>query len=399
MKKKVLVIGGGYGGLRAIESLCKYKDIEITLIDKNPYHYLQTETYGYIAGRFDIHDIAIDLTNWCQGFKGKVQFVHAKASAINFQDKNVTVDTMQLFYDYLIIAVGAKTNFFAFIEGLREHSYGVKNLQRAYGFRQEFENLIYNKLQNEQQSTQREINIAVGGAGLSGVEVAAEMAYVLQAYSKTIGDTAKEIHIYLIDASETILPGMGNYSISNTQKRLEQLGVKIRTSAFIDKVDAEYIYFKKGERLAYRFMIFTGGIKAAGLNDIIDNDKNGLNQLIITPELTMENHRDVFAIGDCIEMKDREGNVLPPTAQMAEKSAEYVAKTIRNRINGVASRPFEGNVSGVFIALGGKYALGELFKYIKVKGYFAYVLKKYITHAYYLGLRLRINTGYKNRIK
>lgn len=399
MKKKVLVIGGGYGGLRAIESLCKYKDIDITLIDKNPYHYLQTEAYGYIAGRFDIHDVAIDLTNWCQGFKGRVHFVHGKACAINFQEKNVTVDKMHLLYDYLIIAVGAKTNFFAFIEGLREHSYGVKNLQRAYGFRQEFENLIYNKLQDEQQYTQREINIAVGGAGLSGVEVAAEMAYVLQTYSKTIGDTAKEINIYLIDGSETILPGMGKYTISNTRKRLEELGVKILTSALIHNVDAEYIYFKKGERLQYHFMIFTGGIKAAGLNNTIENEKNGLNQLIVTTELNIQNQMDVFAIGDCIEMKDREGNVLPPTAQMAEKSAEYVAKTIRERIDRVSSRPFEGNVSGVFIALGGKYAVGEMFKYIKVKGYFAYMLKKYITHAYYLGLRLRINTGFKNRIR
>ena len=133
--KKVLVIGGGYGGLRAIESLAKYKDLEITLIDKNPYHYLQTEAYGYIAGRFDVHDIAIDLENWCHGFKDRVDFVHGNASAINFEEKRVSVNDITLSYDYLIIATGAKTNFFSFIEGLRENSYGVKNLQRAYNFR------------------------------------------------------------------------------------------------------------------------------------------------------------------------------------------------------------------------------------------------------------------------
>ncbi len=70
--KKVLVIGGGYGGLRAIETLSKYEDISITLIDKHPYHYLQTEAYGYIAGRFDVHEVAIDLKNWCEGFKERV---------------------------------------------------------------------------------------------------------------------------------------------------------------------------------------------------------------------------------------------------------------------------------------------------------------------------------------
>lgn len=397
--KRVLVIGGGYGGLRAIETLSKYDDISITLIDQNPYHYLQTEAYGYIAGQFDMHEVAIDLKNWCEGFKGRVAFINEEATSINFEEKSVDLNESALSYDYLIIAIGAKTHFFSFIEGLRENSYGVKNLQRAHNFRIEFENLIYQKLQNEEGSNEDELNIAVGGAGLSGVEVAAEMAYVLDSYSKTIGDTAKEIHIYLIDASETILPGMGQYSIENTKKRLEELGVKILTGAFINTVDGTHIHFKNGEKLPYSFMIFTGGIKAAGLNDTIKSEKNSINQLITTPGLNVQGKKDVFAIGDCVEIKDAEGNVLPPTAQIAEKSAEYVAKTIRQSIDGVQSQAFDADVQGIFIALGGKYAVGEMFKFIKVKGYVAYLLKKAITHAYYLGLRLRINTGFKNRNK
>jgi len=397
--KKVLVIGGGYGGLRAIETLSKHKDIDITLIDKNPYHYLQTEAYGYIAGQFDVHDIAIDLKNWCEGFKERVQFIHEEASSVDFEKQCVLLNGEDLFYDYLIIATGAKTNFFSFIDGLREHSYGVKNLQRAYNFRIAFENLIYKKLQDEEAVETSVQNIVIGGAGLSGVEVAAEMAHVLETYSRTIGDTAKEIHIYLIDASETILPGMGKYSIENTQKRLEKLGVKILTNTFINSVDTSHIYFKNAEKLPYVFMIFTGGIKASDLNKTIDNEKNRLNQFITTPELNIQGQKNVFAIGDCVEIRDKKGDILPPTAQIAEKSAEYVAKTIRQRIDEVQSQAFDANVSGVFIALGGKYAVGEMFKYIKVKGYAAYLLKKAITHMYYLGLRLRINTGFKNRIR
>ena len=394
-----MVIGGGYGGLRAIETLYKYEDIAITLIDKNPYHYLQTEAYGYIAGRFDVHEVAIDLKNWCEGFKDRVTFIHKEATSVNFEEKIIHLDDNELSYDYLIIATGAKTHFFSFIKGLRENSYGVKNLQRAHNFRVEFEDLIYKKLRHEEGYQEGELNIAVGGAGLSGVEVAAEMAYVLETYSKTIGDTAKEIHIYLIDASDTILPGMGKYSIEKTKKRLESLGVKILTGAFINSVDGSHIYFKNGEKIPYSFMIFTGGIKAAELNDSVKNEKNSINQLIASPELNIQDHEEVFAIGDCVEIKDSEENILPPTAQVAEKSAEYVAKTIRQRIDGVESQAFDADVQGIFIALGGKYAVGEMFKYIKVKGYIAYLLKKAITHAYYLGLRFRINTGFKNRIR
>lgn len=399
LKKEVVIIGGGYGGLRAIEFLAKHKDINITLIDKNPYHYLQTEAYGYIAGRFDIHDIAIDLDKWCRGFKNRVNFVYEEVTSINYEKQVVEISEKQISYDYLVIATGAQTNFFSFIDGLRENSYGVKNLQRAYNFRKEFEDLIYKKLQNEKFNNDGDINLAIGGAGLSGVEVAAEMANVIEIYSKTIGERAKAIKIYLIDASDTILPGMSAYVISNTKKRLEKLGVKILTSAFINNLDKSYIYFKNGKKLHYHFMIFTGGIKASSLNNNLNNEKNRINQFIPDKELNINSSKNVFAIGDCVEIRDINGKILPPTAQIAEKSAEYVANTIRKRIDGIVNKPFHANVSGIFIALGGKYAVGEMFNFIKVKGYWAYLLKKAITHAYYLGLHLRINTGYKNRIK
>lgn len=397
--KKVVVIGGGYGGLRAIEKLAKYDDIEIILIDKNPYHYLQTEAYGYIAGKFDVHDIAIDLKNWCDGFERTVHFVHDEVTKIDFESQSVIAYDGTVSYDYLIIATGAQTNFFSFISGLEEHSHGVKTLQRAYEFRKEFEHLIYEKLQDEQNCNDGNVNIAIGGAGLSGVEVAAEMAYVLQSYSKTIGESAKEIQIYLIDASETILPGMGKYIIKHTQKRLEALGVHILTEAFIEKVDASNIYFKNGEQLAYCFMIFTGGITASELNNTVEQNKNQLNQFIANRKLNIEGYTNAFAIGDCVEIRDKNNHILPPTAQTAERSAEYVADSIKRDINSLETEVFDANVSGVFVALGGNYAVGQIFEYIKVKGYFAYILKKAITYTYYLGLRLRINTGFNNRIK
>lgn len=397
MNKNVVIIGGGYGGLRAIEHLAKYKDLEITLIDKNPYHYLQTEAYGYIAGRFDMHDVVIDLQDWCSGFGNSVHFICDKALDVDFEAKYVKTSNESIAYDYLIIATGAKTNFFSFISGLREHSYGVKSLHRAHNFRVEFEDLIYKKLQD--QDNNEDINLAIGGAGLSGVEVAAEMANIIHTYSKTVGQRAKNIKIYLIDASKTILPGMSQFLVKNTEKRLESLGVHILTDTFIDKLDDSYIYFKNSEKLHYHFMIFTGGIKASDLNEKIDVQKNRISQFIPNKELNIGGMQSVFAIGDCVEIRDANGEILPPTAQTAERSAEYVAEVIRNRVDNKEVKPFNASVLGVFIALGGRWAAGELFGVIRVKGYLAYLLKKAITYMYYLGLHLRINTGYKNRIK
>ena len=398
LMKKVLVVGGGYGGLRSIESMAKFDDIEVTLIDTNPYHYLQTEAYGYIAGKFDVHHIAVDLEQWCLGFK-RVKFIHHELERIDFQNKSIVIDANELTFDYIIIAVGAKTNFFSFIKGLRENSFGVKKLHRAFNFRKAFEEVIYKKLQNEDQPKDSQINIAIGGAGLSGVEVAAEMAYVIAEYSKTIGENAKKIKIFLIDACDTILPGASEHIISNTEKRLKKLGVEILTSSFITEVTENRIHFKDASELEYAFMIFTGGIKASEFNNTIECEKNKLNQLIADANLNILDSKDIFAIGDCVELRDFENKLIPPTAQSAERSAEYVAKAIRKRIDGFEIEPFSMKMMGMFVALGGNYAVGEMFGKIKVSGYSAYLLKKAITYIYYLGLQIRMNTGYKNRAK
>ena len=323
--------------------------------------------------------------------------MQARVVSVDFQVQTIATCHESIAYDYLILATGAQTNFFSFIEGLKEHSYGVKSLFRAHSFRTGFEELIYKKLQNDATLADKKINLAIGGAGLSGVEVAAEMANVIETYAKTIGTRAKDIQIYLIDASETILPGMSEYVIKNTHKRLESIGVTILTSAFIERLDDANIYFKNGEKLGYEFMVFTGGIKASNLNARIDVTKNRIEQFIPDGYLQIASQENVFAIGDCVELRDKRGDLLPPTAQSAERSAEYVSHAIRAKIDGKKVEPFSANVLGMFIALGGKYAVGEMFGVIKVKGYSAYLLKKAITYAYYLGLRLRINVGYKNR--
>jgi NADH dehydrogenase len=295
------------------------------------------------------------------------------------------------------LAIGAETNFFSFIEGLRENSFGVKKLQRAFNFRTEFEKLLYNKV--ESPFEHNELNLAIGGAGLSGVEIAAEMADVIKKHTKSIGESTREIKIHLIDASSTILPGMSDYIIQNTHKRLEDLGINIMTDSFIEKVDSSSILFKDGRKLDFYFMIFTGGIKVPSFKLSREVEKNRINQFIVDEYMRIPDEADVFAVGDCVEIRDAKGNILPPTAQTAERSAEYVAKSIKQTLEHSQVKPFNASIDGVFVALGGKYAVGEMFKVIKVKGYSAYLLKKLITYTYYVGLKLRVNTGFKIRTK
>lgn len=392
--KKVAVIGAGYGGLRAIEHLVGNKEISLYLFDENPYHYLQTEAYGYIAGRFDLHDVALDLRNWCYGFKRPVTFVQEKVLNIDTDKNQVHTKEQAYDFDYVIVATGARTNFFSFISGMDKYGYGVKKLFRSHSFRTGFEQLLYEKIEGSDKK-QNSINLAIGGAGLSGVEIASEMADVIQRHAKSIGESVKQIKIYLIDASNTILPGMSPYIIEKTVDRLNDLGVQIMTNTFIQSVDERTIYFKDGGELDYTFMIFTGGILANNIDLNTEYKTNKIGQYCCDETLRLK--ENIFAIGDCCELKDAKGNLLPPTAQTAEGSAEYVASAIQKLMTGESLKGYSGKVDGVFVALGGRYAVGEVFGVVKVKGYFAYILKKLITKSYYIGLKLRLNTGFKKR--
>ncbi len=390
--KRVVIAGGGYGGLRAIEKLIGTHELELVLIDANNYHFLQTEIYGYIAGTKDIDEIAIDLGLWCRGFKRRVIFIKDRILGLEPQNRVLILENRKIEYDYLIIATGAKTRFPDSIKGLREYCYGIKQLGRSFKFRHRFESVIKRKLEGEREK----INIVVIGAGLSGVEVAAEMGYMLKRYEKMLGERAEDIEITLVDACKTILPGLHPYLIESASKRLEELGVKVKCSAFICSIDKKEIHLKDGGKIGYSFTIFTGGI-AANSDFVPENfGKNDIGQLIVRPSLNIENHEEIFAIGDVAQIEDLQGHILPPTAQIAEKSAEYVAKYIRNDLKGIRTNPFRAKMDGMFIALGGRYGTAELFG-CRFSGVGAYYMKRLITLIYYFGINLRANAGYKIR--
>lgn len=390
--KRVVIAGGGYAGLRAVERLADSEDLEPVLVDANSYHFMQTEVYGYIAGTKEIDEIAIDLDLWCRGFERPVRFVKDRIVGLDPQRRVLALANGELEYDYLIIATGARTKFPESIKGLRERSFGIKRLGRSFGFHHKFEEVVKKRLEGESGR----VNIAVVGAGLSGVEVAAEMGYMLKRYKKVLGARADDIEITLIDACDTILPGMDPFLIGAAADRLKKLGVSLKVSALIESVEESAILFENGERMEYGFIIFTGGITANSDFTPESFEKNGMGQLIVTPFLNIDGHEEIYAVGDAAQIEDPHGRPLPPTAQIAEKSAEYAAKSIIKSLRGSKRKPFRGRLDGMFIALGGRYAAAEIFGF-RFSGVAAYYMKRMVTLIYFLGIDLRANAGYRVR--
>lgn len=395
--KVVIIIGGGYGGLRACEHLAKTKQFEIILFDKNPYHYMQAETYGYIAGRFDLADIALDIDSFLSGLDSEITFIQENINTIDTKRQQVSSLTQQLHYDYLIIATGAQTNFFPSIEGAKQYTHGVKSIKRAFEFRQTFEKQLYTKLQHKANTPKEHFDILIAGAGLSGVEIAAEMAYTLKHYQKIFAPRSIEIRITLIDAAKTILPGVDSYLITQTQKRLTSLGVQTLTDTSIVKFEKNSATLSSGKKIDFDFAIFTAGIKGSNLAAKLKTPKTPLDQIIPNKMLQLEGIKNVFAIGDCAYITNSSGEHLPPTAQIAEKTAAYVASAINLLHLGQTPPPFDAKIDGIFIALGGRYASGILFDRIKVSGFVAYTIKKAISLLYRLGLEIKVNIAYRQK--
>jgi len=375
----IIVIGGGYAGLRAVEKLANNKTLSIILIDKNPYHYLQTQTYQFLSGRLNVCDITYDLESFCSAFSN-VEFVCDEA--MDIKGNSVICKNDSYNFDKLIIATGA-IDFIP--SAFKQYSYAIKELKSAFRFKERFLQKLFLEVTEKKKAT-----IVICGAGQSGVELAADLASVANECGYSTSLKKCDIKVILIEAQKTILPYSKPYIIFEATKRLKQLGVTIFTSNPIKSIDDNKIWIENIE-LHYDLFIFTGGIKPSPFIDNLNFPKNNQGYLKVNQHLQV--NKNIYAIGDCTYILNSKGKPLSPTAQIAEQSAEYVAKHIQNR----TTKPFNGRVYGTFTALGKNYAVGHIMHKIYFRGVFAYYLKNIISAIYSLGIKVKINIGYKNR--
>ncbi len=380
MKKKVLIIGAGYGGIRAAHNLAKSKNFEITIIDSKPYHYLQTDVYDFIANKTTITDISVSLVTLF--YDAGVNFLQRKITKITpSENKIITSIGEELNYDYLIVANGSRTFFPSFIEGLSEYAHGAKSLKRAFEFKQKFEEAIYKKVETEGVcELTPDFNVVIGGGGLSGVEIAAATAEYSQRFFALGGYVCGGITIHLIEASPTILPGIDEYLMQKSKKRLEELGVNIITGDKILKVDEHNVYLGSGKNIAMNFMIWTGGIEIRR----IDGDGFSYNQrgqIKIDEYSRVVGFENIFAIGDCAEVVNISGKMLAPTAMVAEFGADVATCNIQALEGDKKMKKIEFGLPGMLVALGGFYTVGIIYG-IKLSGIIGYLAKKAVSCMY-----------------
>jgi len=337
MTAHVVVLGSGYAGAGAIKSLeDEFRgDADITWISDIDYHLVLHEVHRCISDpsvqekiTIPIEEIKSPSTRFVEGH---VEDVAVDTRAVELADGR-TIE-----YDYLLVGVGSETAFFG-LDGLEKHAHTLKSLEDALG--------IHDAIRDAAREANRgdPARVVIGGAGLSGVQAAGEVA-------RFRDDVDAPLEVTLVEGLDTILPNSDRELQAALRERLDERGVQIRTGNFIREVDAESITVGD-EEIAYDVLIWTGGITGQREMANVDLEKDHDSNRVRVETTFRTNDERVFAIGDAAIIEQSSGKPVPPNAQAAWEAAEIAGENIARAIRGQPLQTWTYEDKGTAVSVG-----------------------------------------------
>lgn len=371
--KRVVIVGGGFGGLKLALKLRKL-DFQIVLIDRNNYHLFQPLLYQVAMSGLEPSAISFPLRKVLQNTR--VHFRMAELEAVHPERNEITTDIGNLSYDYLILATGAKTNFFG-NEAIEKNTMQMKSAPDALFIRnrilKNFEKAL-NKDKKEDISAY--LNVAIIGGGPTGVELAGAVAemkkYVLpKDYPELDMNNMK---IMLFEASPRLLAGMSQDASATAKQYLEQLGVEVRTSTAVINYDDRILSLPGNEQVNVKNVIWAAGITSGKITGIDDASYVRNNRLSVNRFNQVEGYSNIFALGDNSLMTEEAfPNGHPQVAQVAMQQAQLLSENFRRLERMRPLKPFSYRDKGSLATVGRHLAVADL-PFGKFKGYFAWIL-------------------------
>lgn len=375
---RIVIVGGGAGGLELAtqlgDTLGRKGLAHVTLIEKARSHFWKPHLHEIAAGSMDLHAHATDYlaqSHW-HGFRYRVgemvgldraqRLVHV-AAVLDDEGTPVT-PAYTRGYDTLVIAVGSSTNDFG-TPGVAEHAIALETPAQAQRFHRRLVNACLRAHMQDTPLSPRQLQVAIIGAGATGVELAAELhkaTRTLVSYNLDRIDPERDIRLNLIEAGPRILPALPERIAASATALLESLGVRVRTGARVTAVNADGVLLAGGELVPAELVVWAAGVKAPDfLHELAGLETNRLNQLVVLPTLQTTHDPDVFAIGDCAAAPwlGHEGNV-PPRAQAAHQQAAHLVAQLRRRLRGQPLKPWRYRDFGSLVSLGEYTTVGNL---------------------------------------
>jgi len=389
-QRRVVVVGGGLGGLKLVSSL-RDTDFQVVLVDKNNYNQFPPLIYQVASAGLEPSNISFPFRRLFQGWKNFF-FRMAEVLHIDTEEKAIKTSIGTIHYDDLVLAAGATTNFFG-NKNIEASALPMKSVSESMRLRNTIlQNLERAETEDNEARKQALMNIAIVGGGPSGVEIAgvlAEMKQTILPRDYPDLDTSC-MHIYLINATPRLLGAMSERSSREAEKALKELGVEVMTNCMVtDYVDKELV-LKDGQRISAETVIWVSGIKANNIDGIPTESIGHAGRILVDRFNRVKGLKDVYAIGDqCIVEGDEAypyGH--PQLAQVAIQQAKTLAKNLIRQEKGETEQPFSYHNLGTMATIGRKKAVVEIGK-LKFGGFFAWLL--------WLIVHLRSILGVKNK--
>jgi NADH dehydrogenase len=361
---RIVIIGAGYAGMFLAINLSQslkelhtsYKmadkhlaDIEIVLVDRNPYHQLLQEIHLVAAGYRTPEQISIPINSLIEGTK--IMFIQSSVKEILADERKLILDESILDYTLLVICLGSNTKYFD-IEGAKTNTIPLRSIDDAKLVYDMIQSLLISKrsmipdrikksndnikekLNNNSRSNNINNNIVIVGGGATGVSLGGALADYLNDQAKLKASSSSSvpfefnIDVTIVEALPNILAGWNPELAGVARKILESKGVRFLTNSIVSKVNYNKLILKDGSGIDTSLIIWTAGVKGYEIKVLPEIDKTRDGRIIVNGFCQIEKFPNVFAIGDIAAVQDNHGKIYPPIAQIAVREAKYLADVI-----------------------------------------------------------------------
>jgi NADH dehydrogenase len=383
-KPKVVILGGGFGGLAAARAL--HKAADVTVVDRHNYQTFLPLLYQVSTAGLAADHVAYPIRGALR--KTEIKFRMGSPIAIDHKNKEVKLDSSELLkFDHLIVALGSVTADFG-IPGVKEFTLGMKSVAEALNIRAEIMRRFEDLCRFEDDT---KLSITVVGGGPTGVEMAGAIAELIRGPLKSDQkNAASNITVSLIEAGPRLLPPFASSLSARTKKDLEKLGVKVFLNAAVKEVEHRKIKLTDGTTLASEITIWAAGVKG---NDAIAqlNLPTTGTRVSVEPTMQVKNYPYIWALGDIAASVGKDGNQLPMVAPVAIQQGKFISKQIIRLGKNQKLENFKYLDKGSMATIGRNKAVVQV-KGIKISGAIAWLIWLLLHLFYLLGGRNKIGT-------
>ena len=386
---KIIVIGGGFGGLSFLQKARKSKN-EFILIDKTNHHLFQPLLYQVATAVLSPADITVPLRNLFKNDKN-VKTILSEVKEINKEKKEVTLDNAEVInYDKLIVSAGSSYSFFGKNEWSK-FAKGLKVINDALDIREKILK-AFEKAENEKDEKIRKkyLNFVIVGGGPTGVELAGSIAEI--AYKNMTKEfrnfSSKDANIYLLEAGDRILPSYSENLAKKSYKYLIDLGVKVMTKERVENIEEMKVTTNK-QVIDADNIIWAAGNEASPLIKYLDTETDNEGRALVNRDCSIKEDNEVYVIGDAANFITASGESLPGIAPVAIQQGRYVAHNIKKNIEKENRKPFKYSDKGTMATIGRFKAIGVVGNF-EMAGFIAWLFWSLIHLVYLIGYRSKI---------